>query len=85
MVTVNQSNNTEGMMRDEEDAVTAEVSGVGAEVMIGVVGGNGIEQQPETSQAFAMSNNNEITMPVWVFLKLVPKLWVMCIHCSRKL
>lgn len=44
----------------DEDTVTAEVSGVDAETVIGEVGGNEIEPQPGTSQGFEMSNDSEI-------------------------
>lgn len=60
IITVNQNKYTEGMMRVEEDTVTAEVSGVDAEAGIGEFGGNHIEPQPETSHGFEMSSDNEV-------------------------
>lgn len=48
------------MVMADEDTVIVEVSGEGAETVIGEVGGNEIEPQPQTSQGFEMSNDNEI-------------------------
>lgn len=57
-VVVNQSRDTERMMRADEVTVTAEVSGVGVEMVISEAGGSEIEPQPETSQGFEMSNDD---------------------------